>query len=66
VAREQSCVVGLVRVQLLLESKLEASLEQVYLHLSRRVQGVGVDASSLHLHLIHVFLSRDRLVVHRR
>ena len=65
-SREQLLIIGLIVVQLLLEADLEAGLEEVGLHHFRRllyIQCVFVGPGCLHLHLRHVFLGGDSLVV---
>lgn len=61
---EQTVIVCLVRVYFLLESDLEACLEQVFLQLGWRFQSVPVLPSTRHFHLLHIFRCCDRLVVH--
>ena len=54
---------GLLGVELFLETDIEASLQEVGLHLLGSLQGVSIYASSLDFELFHVFLRSNRLII---
>ena len=63
--RERPNISCLIRIELLLETDLEAGFQQVSLHLRGCLEGVFIDASGLNLKRLHVFLRRYRLIVQR-
>ena len=56
------CFIG---IQLLLETDLEAGLEEVGLHLGGRLERVAINSSRFDFELFHVLLSSDCLVIER-